>query len=341
MKRMKAVLGLALLVSLALALAFACTIGGGEDKSGGDHHSGTSDDADDDAGDDADDDAGDDDQGDDDDAGDDDDTSGCAAPTPDFDGSPRAGSSPLSVAFADLSQTDADCPITAWAWDFGDGGTSADAAPTHVYPNAGTYDVTLSVYNGASNQVTKPGYVVVSCGAPTAAFTASVTSGNVPLSVPFTNQTTAGCSGVSYHWEFGDGDGSDETNPTHVYLHPGTFTVTLIATTQGGQNVAARQNYITVACGGAVTADFEGSPLGGRAPLTVQFHQTGTGYCPNTLLAWSFGDYGTGTGTDPSHRYQSAGTYSVWLGVWHGSNSDQELKQGYVVVTRNGASLIW
>ena len=342
MKRHHAVSALVLLLALALALAFACTIGGGEDKSGG---NGQSHGADDDQGDDADDDdAGDDDLGDDagdDDLGDDagDDSAGCDVPTPEFDATPRQGQPPLSVHFTDLSQTDPDCPLTAWAWDFGDGANSHEQSPTHAYQAAGSYNVTLYVYNAAgSSMLTKHAFIVVSCGVPTAAFTGAPTAGDVPLSVQFTNQSAPACPNPAYHWDFGDDGTSAEANPTHVYLRAGTYTVALTVTTAGGQNTATKRDYIHVACGGPV-ADFVGDPTEGRAPLQVQFHQLGSGYCPNTQLVWYFGDNQVGYGTDPTHAYQMPGTYDVWLGVYHNGQFDQALKQGYIAVTRNAVEL--
>lgn len=50
----------------------------------------------------------------------------------------------LSVALTDTS-VDNDGTIVAWAWDFGDGTTSSDQHPTHVFATAGTYHVLLTV----------------------------------------------------------------------------------------------------------------------------------------------------------------------------------------------------
>ncbi len=56
--------------------------------------------------------------------------------------------------------TDASLQATAWAWDFGDGTTSNEQNPSHVYSGTGTYTVTLSV-NGGAATISKTGYITV------------------------------------------------------------------------------------------------------------------------------------------------------------------------------------
>ncbi len=51
----------------------------------------------------------------------------------------------------DASASTDNVGITSYAWDFGDGGTSSEAAVTHVYSTPGTYDVSLTVTDGAGN----------------------------------------------------------------------------------------------------------------------------------------------------------------------------------------------
>ena len=71
-----------------------------------------------------------------------------AAFTPDK----TAGVFPLTVQFTDRSTGS----ITSWAWDFGDGSTSADQSPSHTYATAGQFNVSLSVGDGTnSDSVTK------------------------------------------------------------------------------------------------------------------------------------------------------------------------------------------
>ncbi len=69
-----------------------------------------------------------------------------AAFTTDYDPDDPAGRVPLTVNFADLSETDDDTdPIVSWFWEFGDGSTSTDQNPVHTYVDLGYYDVSLEV----------------------------------------------------------------------------------------------------------------------------------------------------------------------------------------------------
>jgi len=65
------------------------------------------------------------------------------APRADFVTSVLEGELPLTVSFEDRSQGE----VTSWAWDFGDGATSNEPNPTHVYTLPGTHSVTLSTAN--------------------------------------------------------------------------------------------------------------------------------------------------------------------------------------------------
>jgi PKD repeat protein len=64
-------------------------------------------------------------------------------PIAEFSGSPTFGNAPLMVNFTNLSAGNPD----SWSWAFGDGNTSMDENPTHVYNNPGEYEVTLTASN--------------------------------------------------------------------------------------------------------------------------------------------------------------------------------------------------
>ena len=50
----------------------------------------------------------------------------------------------------------------------------------------------------------------------------------------------------SYDWDFGDGSGSDQQNPVHVYTTGGSYNVSLTVTHANGSSTFTRENYIQV-----------------------------------------------------------------------------------------------
>lgn len=100
----------------------------------------------------------------------------------------------LSASFVDTS-VDSDGTIQTWAWDFGDGATSALQNPSHVYAAGGSYTVTLTVTDnaGASASVNQS----VSVTPPTFTVTPG-SSGNGTIS-PGTPQTVTGGATATFH----------------------------------------------------------------------------------------------------------------------------------------------
>ncbi|MGA9188117.1 MAG: PKD domain-containing protein, partial [Methanosarcina sp.] len=165
-------------------------------------------------------------------------------PVANFGGSPVSGKVPLNVIFTDTSTGSP----TAWKWNFGDGTTSTAKNPTHTYSAVGNYTVKLTATNAAgSNTVTESNYIKVASTlqTPVASFTSNVTSGNVPLSVAFTDKSTG--SPTSWKWSFGDGKTSTQQSPTHTYSAAGNYNVKLTATNAAGSNTVTESNYIKVA----------------------------------------------------------------------------------------------
>ncbi|WP_321506272.1 PKD domain-containing protein [uncultured Methanoregula sp.] len=162
-----------------------------------------------------------------------------------FSASATSGTAPLAVQFNDTSSN----TPTAWLWDFGDGSTSTVQNATHTFTTAGTYAVNLTATNAAgSNSQLKSAYITITAPvtAPVASFNgAPRTSGAVPLTVRFSDNTTVG-SPTSWYWEFGDGMTSTEQNPTHTYTAVGTYTVNLTATGAGGSTTSTKPGYIAL-----------------------------------------------------------------------------------------------
>jgi PKD repeat protein/murein DD-endopeptidase MepM/ murein hydrolase activator NlpD len=77
----------------------------------------------------------------------------------DFSATPRMGTPPLTVAFSDQSTGP---PVQSWLWSFGDGLTSTQQQPNHVYQQTGAYTVTLTAGAGDEQDLEiKPRYVLV------------------------------------------------------------------------------------------------------------------------------------------------------------------------------------
>jgi PKD repeat protein len=174
-------------------------------------------------------------------------TLGAPGPTPvsDFSANVASGTAPLTVQFTDLSTNSPN----AWAWDFGDNGTSSVKNPSHQYTSAGTYTVklTASNANGTGTTATKTGYITVTAPGPTPVsdFSANVTSGVAPLTVQFTDLSTN--SPNAWAWDFGDNGTSGVQNPSHQYTSAGTYTVKLTASNANGTGTTAtKTGYITV-----------------------------------------------------------------------------------------------
>jgi PKD repeat protein len=133
---------------------------------------------------------------------------------------------------------------TSWAWTFGDGGTSTSQNPTHTYNAAGSYTATLNATNaGGTNSATKTISVSAAPVAPTAAFTASPTTGSAPLLVSFTDTSTG--LPTSWAWDFGDSGTSTSQNPTHTFSANGVYTVQLTATNAEGSTSTTHAITVT------------------------------------------------------------------------------------------------
>lgn len=79
-------------------------------------------------------------------------------PSTGFDATPRSGTGPLSVQFADNSTG----RVSSYLWDFGDGITSTEASPLHRYTTPGSFTVTLTLDGpGGSDTLTRSGFITV------------------------------------------------------------------------------------------------------------------------------------------------------------------------------------
>jgi len=99
-------------------------------------------------------------------------------------------------------------------------------------------------------------FTVSLTGTITADFSASPTSGSAPLTVDFTDLSTATNGITSWSWTFGDMAASSDQNPQHEYSGEGTFTVSLTVTGPDGSDTETKMGYIFVSISsGAIYVD--------------------------------------------------------------------------------------
>ncbi|MFY7963982.1 MAG: PKD domain-containing protein [Chitinophagaceae bacterium] len=172
---------------------------------------------------------------------------------------PNAYSAPTVTYTNTTSSQDTAAPAASltYAWDFGDGSTSAVRfPPTHQYANGGTYTVRLIVNNLISGLADTTTQNVVIKFKPQAEFSSNVDYGGDIYSNPtvsFTDATTSndGAPTYTYSWNFGDpASGVNNTstlqNPTHIYTSGGTKTVTLTVTNTNGGLVDVISHNVVV-----------------------------------------------------------------------------------------------
>jgi len=157
---------------------------------------------------------------------------------------------------------------------------------------------------------------------PQALFTPDKSSGTVPCTVSFTNNSQ---NAVQFSWDFGDGTFSSLSAPTHVYDKVGNFTVTLVAEDAEGCSATVSQvinvNAALVLPVAAFTFDLGAD--NGYAPAKVKFTNTSTN---GESFLWTFSDGNTSTEASPLHEYKFPGEYTVLLKATNAYGSNQTSK---------------
>ena len=130
----------------------------------------------------------------------------------DFDANPVSGAAPRLVDFTPIVQEE----VATYAWDFGDGATSSEMAPSHIYRKQGTYSVSLAVQfsNGKSRETIKEDLISVSMA------------------------PARGPGGVSVYWL------DRSTNTIYAGSPDGSVTLTLVNGASGAQYIAAGGDWI-------------------------------------------------------------------------------------------------
>lgn len=249
----------------------------------------------------------------------------------DFDVDKSSGFVPLTVKFTDTSTGSP----SSWIWEFGDGGISDKQNPGHEYLTAGLYSVSLTVsrQGGESDSEKKANLINAVQNTPVADFSASVTAGQSPLKVEFTDLSQPVGNIKSWVWDFSDGATETAQNPEHTYNIEGFYTVGLTVSNPAGADSEIKTNLITVKGQNVPVADFITNKSVGLAPFTVQFFDQSEPSGKIASWIWEFGDGGISSSQHPTHIYQTEGIFTATLTVSNSFGADSEVKPNLVAIT--------
>ncbi len=236
-----------------------------------------------------------------------------------------------STSFTDLSIAPGST-ITAWFWEFGDGGTSTIQNPKHKYTASGIYNVTETVTNlsHCKDSITLP---ITVRPTPIAAFT--YTSFFCPAGqVAFQNQSQGvGSVIVSNEWIFQPGATSSQINPVYTFpITDTTYAVTLIVTDSYGC-MDTTIDSVHVKPGFAFT--FSNDTVCYKDPTHFRAHDLAQG---DSLynVTWNFGDPTSGPNNisylfNPTHIFSQPGIYAVELKTTDSDNCTDSIYKNVTV----------
>jgi len=189
-------------------------------------------------------------------------------------------------------------------WFFGDGDTSSETAPVHVYTAAGVYTVKLVVTGafGCTDTATSVSYITVNPSPAASFYTSDTFAVCPPLNVSCFNTSTGG--GTNY-WTFGGITSSSAVSPSGVFVAPGHYAIVLYVTNSYGCTDSA-VHYASLF---GYTGAFTYVPVTGCTPFRVHFNAA---FSSVTGIVWDFNDGITSSVslTDTiSHVYLNSGAY--------------------------------
>ncbi|WP_316767880.1 PKD domain-containing protein [Pedobacter frigiditerrae] len=246
------------------------------------------------------------------------------------------------IAFKDISSSEVTGKIlTKWLWDFGDGKTSTDQNPKHIYANGGNYTVKLSVgaENGCLSEVAMQNILinpkVVSL------FTTNQNS-CIDTDISFVNQSTIDPTGtiVKWTWDMGDGKPAiqgDGTPFNYHYTAPGKYTVTLVTESDKGcisKPFSLEVNITTLPIADFIIPDV---CLADAQAVFINSSTDHDGTIPAGLTyLWNFGDASSGilnssTERDGKHKYNAPGNYTVTLTITNANGCKKTLSLPFTV----------
>lgn len=195
-------------------------------------------------------------------------------------------------------------------WFFGDGDSSQAFSPSHSYADTGGYSVTYIAYNSCGSDTSIQLLNVDSSAPIFAGFFANPMTACPGQQVSFSNFTFP--DPISSLWYFGDGDSATSFNAAHAYSDTGSYTVTLIAYSSCNSDTITSVITMdtTLIPGVSATQSTDTACIDDM----IGFSGNGTDL---VSFNWNFDDGFSSLQQNPSHSFDSNGTYNV---IFTGTN---------------------
>ncbi len=219
-------------------------------------------------------------------------------------------------------------PLISYSWDFGDGGSSSQQNPVHIYNTEGIFTVKLT-YTTADGCTGTFSYADAVYAGQKSAAAFSVVPPDACASTPilFTDKTVG--PATSWLWQFGDGSSDTARNPAHLFNDTGYFNVRLIAFNYGCGDTVQVNNAVHIK---APIARF-----GLRTDCSAPYQYTFSNYSVGaTTWSWDFGDGATSGTYSPVHVYSATGSYTARLTVSNGSCTHSSVYPVQIIVEKAG-----
>ncbi len=216
-----------------------------------------------------------------------------------------------------LGQYQGQDSVINWNWDFGDGNTGSGQFPSHSYAHDGSYSVCLTIETSDSCIATICHPFQVNCSGPSFCRADFLWSPDSICGDVHFNPVDPQQSGLTYFWDFGDGNSTLSYNPSHHYSSPGVYNACLTVMDSLGNCQANFCDTIVINCNGGpggCRADYYWYP--DSTCSDIQFVPQASGMM---YYHWDFGDGMTSSAQSPIHHYPNNGLYTVCLSVMDSS----------------------
>lgn len=202
-----------------------------------------------------------------------------------------------SAWFTDLSYTFVNDSIISWNWNFGDGATSSEQNPSHLFPGVGAYTIGLTV--ATPHCVNSDSTTVQIEARPVAVASSDIASGCSPLLVHF-DQASIGAT--QYSWIMPDGAVITGASTDYIFVN-NSANDTILQVVLHAQNAFGCGAYDTLhieVLHNSHAGFLDNTNTPGCSPYQAQFINTSA---HADAYLWHFGDGSTSNLEDPSHLY--------------------------------------